>query len=364
LDPTQAGADRDRLAHDLLQAQLDVARLTALKTAAEQSRPPTFVAPANAPQSLVDDTRTALVAQAAQQAAKVADLSEQISQKEAEAAEVSAQVDEINATLPMLADKARIYLDLTQRGYGTSLGNLDARQQLTAAQHELAVQEQREKQDRDARSALVAQRDEIRAQYAADVLADLRKAQASESELSQQLIQANNKSSQTELRSPITGVVDQLSIHTLHGVVTPAQHIMIVVPDGRNLLIEAHLSDRDVGFVHAGQPVKVKIQTYDFTRYGLIEGEVLDVSRDVISPGERQGSDSQISPPGGSGASSQMTYVARISLSRTTMVIDGQSQQLRPGMAVTADILTGRRSIINYLLSPLARRTQESLHER
>ena len=82
-------------------------------------------------------------------------------------------------------------------------------------------------------------------------------------------------------------MVDQLAVHTLHGVVTPAEHLMIVVPDSRDLIVEARLANRDIGFVHAGQTVKVKVETFNFTRYGLLDGQVLDVSRDVIDDADR-----------------------------------------------------------------------------
>ncbi|QUD88288.1 HlyD family type I secretion periplasmic adaptor subunit [Phenylobacterium montanum] len=366
LDPTQAGADSRRLSGDLIQAELDVARLSALKTAAETGRAPVFVAPADAPPERVEEARAAMRAQADQQAAKLADLGQQISQKDAEAAEVGAEIDKINAQIPMLADKERIHRELTDQGFGTSLAYLDAQQQLAEARHELAVERQKAAQAAAARAALIQQRDGARSQYAAELLTDLRKAEEQQNESGQELIKARDKSSQTELRAPIDGVVDQLAVHTLHGVVTPAQHLMIVVPESRNLMIEAQLANRDVGFVHAGQPVKVKIETFNFTRYGLINGHVVGVSKDVITPPD----EARQSQQGASGAAAPTaqppspTYVARIQLDRTSMMIDGREEPLQPGMAITAEIRTGDRSIIDYLLSPLARRTQESLHER
>jgi hemolysin D len=367
LDPTQTAADSERLSRDLAQARLDVARLSALKLAIETGRPPQFVAPAGADPAGVEEARAAMRAQADQAAARVADLSQQISQKVAEAAQVRAEIDKVQASLPMLGEKARIHHDLAQQGYGTSLADLDAQQQLTEARHELGVQSERGVQASAARAALERQRDGARSQFAADVLADLRKAEAQQNEVTQELVKAQNKSVQTELRAPIDGVVDQLAVHTLHGVVTPAEHLMIVVPDSGDLSIEARLANRDIGFVHAGQTVKVKVETFNFTRYGLLEGRVVDVSRDVIDPLDRQ---SAATPPSGTPAGSggagppAPTYVARIALSKTGMMVDGRLKPLLPGMSVTADIRTGSRSILDYLLSPIARKTQESLHER
>ena len=364
LDATPASADRDRLNTDVIQARLDVARLEALSQALASGRPARFAPPPGAPADLVAQARAALQAQADQQAAKLADLSEQIQQKTAEEAEDEAQSRQVAASIPLLAKKEQIHHDLSVQGYGTSLAYLDAQQQLSDARHGVEVQSQRAAQARAARGALERERAEACAEFAAGILADLRKAEQQANEQGQDLLKAQDKASQTDLRAPADGVVEQLAAHTSGGVVTPAETLMIVVPDNQALTIEARLSDADVGFVHAGQAVKVKVETFNFTRYGLIDGRVTDVSRDVVEPDQGQAGGAP-APPGGSQARpSQPTYVARIALSRSSMMIDGRSEPLAPGMAITAEIKTGERSIISYLLSPLARRTSESLRER
>ncbi len=363
LDPTDARADGDRLSGDLTQARLDVARLTALKRALEGQGAPVFVAPAGAPATRVQEARASMQAQWDQAAARSADLMQQIGQKHAEAAEVDAQLEKIRNSIPMLEKKEAIHRELTSQGYGTSLSYLDAQQQLSEAQHELNVQTQKKAQAESAAAALERQREGVRSQFEAEVFSDLRKAEDQVNEMGQDLVKAKYKSSAAMLRSPIDGVVDQLAIHTLRGVVTPAQHLMIVVPDAPQLVMEAQLTNRDVGFVHVGQAVKVKVETFNFTRYGLLDGKVIDVSRDVISEDERQATSNPrtdlSTQRGGAPA-----YIARIALARTSMSVDGQTRPLQPGMLVTAEIKTGDRSIIDYILSPIARRTEESLHER
>jgi hemolysin D len=301
-------------------------------------------------------------AQADQQVAKVADLSEQIQQKAAEAAEVAAESDKTNASLPMLAEKERIHRELTAQGYGTSLSFLDAQQQLTESRHQLGVLRQQAAQASAARGALERQREETQSAYASDILSDLRKAEEQQNELSQELIKAQNKSAQTELRSPIDGVVEQLALHTLHGVVTPAEHLMIIVPERQSLTIEAQIADQDVGFVHAGQTVKIKVETFNFTRYGFLNGRVLSVSKDVVAP--HGAPTSPMTETGEGGRPDVPGYVARIGLETASMMIDGRREPLQPGMSVTAEIKIGSRTIIDYLFSPISRRVQESLHER
>ena len=365
LDATLAVADRERLSHDLVGAGLDVARLSALRPMAETGAAPhTLIPPADASADEIQQARAALRAQIDQQAAKVASLDQQIAEKRAEASEVSASIAKTNASLPMLNEKAQLHQKLHDQGFGTSFAYLDAQQALSDAHNDLIVLAQRGAQSRAAAASLERQRAQAVSEFAAGVLSDLGKAQEKQNELTQDLVKARQKSIETEIRAPIDGIVEEMAVHTIGGVVTPAQRLLIVVPDNQQLLVEAQLPNRDVGFVHAGQDVAVKIETFNFTRYGLIHGKVIDVSKDAVAANNQRADDSlpentpQPQTPG------SPTYVARISLEKSTMVVDGVVRPLQPGMAVTAEVKTGRRTIIDYLLSPLARRTNEALHER
>jgi hemolysin D len=151
-------------------------------------------------------------------------------------------------------------------------------------------------------------------------------------------------------------------------VVTPAQALLVVVPSDSRLEIEALVPNRDIGFIHPGQQAEIKVDTFNFTRYGLLQGEVLSVSQDAIIRDRRQdraddralGTQSDTSEPKGQ----ELNYGARISLDRSQMQIDDRLVNLSPGMAVTVEIKTGSRRILSYLLSPLLRYRQETLRER
>ena len=163
-------------------------------------------------------------------------------------------------------------------------------------------------------------------------------------------------------------MVQQLAIHTVGGVVTPAQALLVVVPSDSRLEIEALVPNRDIGFIHPGQPAEIKVDTFNFTRYGLLQGEVLSVSMDAIIRDRRQdraddralGTQNDTSEPKGQ----ELNYSARISLDRSQMQIDDRLVNLSPGMAVTVEIKTGSRRILSYLLSPLLRYRQETMRER
>jgi hemolysin D len=143
---------------------------------------------------------------------------------------------------------------------------------------------------------------------------------------------------------------------------------MVIVPLESRLEIEAMVSNRDIGFIEVGQDVAIKIDTFNFTRYGLVDGKVTSVSHDAITrdkPADKNGDKSLGTEQDSSEPKGQeLVYSARIAPAKDRMLIDDKSVNLSPGMAVTVEIKTGTRSIISYLLSPLARYRHESMRER
>ena len=170
------------------------------------------------------------------------------------------------------------------------------------------------------------------------------------------LVKARKRRS-CKIQAPVDGTVQQVAVHTVGGVVTPAQALLAVVPVDSRLEIEAMVSNRDIGFVQVGQDAEIKIDTFDFTRYGLLHGKVLNLSKDAVmhdEPGDRArdrsvGADNETSEPTGQ----DLAYAARVSLDRTQIQVGENWVNLSPGMAVTVEIKTGSRRIISYLLSPL-----------
>ena len=170
------------------------------------------------------------------------------------------------------------------------------------------------------------------------------------------------------LTAPVDGIVQQLVVHTVGGVVTAAQALAVVVPDESRLEIEAMVPNQDIGFVSAGQDAEIKVDTFNFTRYGLLHGRVLSVSQDAIARDKLPERPSAQQPTEAGTSSEPKTqepaYSARVSLDRSQMLIEDKLVNLSPGMAVTVEIKTGSRRIISYLLSPLVRYKQEVLRER
>ncbi len=179
---------------------------------------------------------------------------------------------------------------------------------------------------------------------------------------------AQARSDQLNIFSPVDGVVQQLTVHTLGGVVPAAQPLMMIVPSKNNVELEAYIENKDIGFVQEGQIVKVKIETFDFTKYGTVPATISHVSRDAIDfsgngTGPLASNDGSKKNNDGSGAKG-LFYAVKVSLDSTSMMIDNKEKPLTPGMSASVEIKTGERRIISYVLSPLIKHTNESLRER
>ena len=367
IDSTINAADERRLAHDLLQDRLDVARLSALLAGG----PEHFAPPVGADPLLLETARRQMAEQAAEQAAKLAGLDKQIAQKQAEAQETSATIAKIEAILPPLRGQRDIRQEMLHNEFGSKLLYLQAEQQVIEQDRELVVQSHHRNGVMEALGALERQRAQTEAEYRKGLLGDLEKAQTSAAEHREEWSKAVEKRALQTLTAPVDGTVQQLAVHTVGGVVTPAQALMVIVPKDAALEIEANLANKDVGFVHRGQPVEVKIETFSFTRYGLIHGTIASISRDVVAPDQtstdsRNARQSDTDPPKDEQdrQSRQPSYVAHVALTDTGIETEEGWRKFEPGMAVTAEIKTGQRRVISYLLSPLLRYRQESIRER
>jgi hemolysin D len=367
LDPTMNAAELGHLKSDLIAAELDVARLrAALADGAdsfEDFRPPEGANP-----SLIEMTRLFLISQTAEQQAKLAALDRQLAQKEAERATVTATIGKLEATIPLLGQRVEVRKYLYDKELGSKLTYLTEYQDFVGQQQELLVQKSRYREAEAAVAALTETRAQTAAEYRRTRFEELMKAKQKAAGLAQDVIKAERRTTLQVLSAPVDGVVQQLAVHTNGGVVTPAQAVLVLVPLDSHLEIEAMVSNRDIGFVHAGQQAEIKVDTFSFTRYGLLHGEVLNVSQDAITrdkPPDKlnekaPGAETATSEPKGQ----EMNYAARVSLNRTQMQVENNLVNLSPGMAVTVEIKTGSRRIISYLLSPLMRYKQEILRER
>jgi hemolysin D len=367
IDTTVSASERDRLKNDYTQATLDTARL---KAALNLDGDPTrnFTSPEGATETQVTLQKTLLSNQVDEIRAKLSDLDHQIAQNTGNRDAVASTIVKLTESIPYLQKRADARKYLLDKGYGSKLDYLAAQQDLVEHQQELEVQKGRLAEAEGAIAAHKEQRRQAEDEYQHGNLKDLAEAEQKSASLHEQLLQAAQKYRLQTLAAPVDGTVQQLAVHTEGGVVTPAQVLMSIVPADSRLEIEAMVSNKDIGFVHAGQEAEIKIDTFNFTRYGLIHGHVQSVSEDAIARQKPQGQVDDKRQTGGESDTSEpegqeLVYSARVALDRTQMQIDDRLVNLGPGMAVTVEIKTGSRHVIEYLLSPLLRHKQQAMRE-
>lgn len=366
LDPTITAAELDHVKNDLLAAQLDIARLRAALGPGDPVAE--FTPPIAASQQAIDLQRQFLASQMAEQAMKLSELDRQLAQKKAESETIAATISKLDATIPLLEERVNVRKYLYDKAIGSKITYLTEAQDLVGQQHDVLVQQSRLREAEAGTATLAQARSKAEAEFRRTLYDDLSKAEQRAAGLAQDMVKAEQKAKLQILTAPVDGVVQQLAVHTIGGVVTPAQTLAAVVSLNPDFEIEALVSNRDIGFVVPGQTVAIKIDTFNFTRYGLLNGRVLSISRDAIIRDRREdgardqsgGAEMASSEPKGQ----ELIYAARVSLDRSSMEVEGRTVQLSPGMAVTVEIRTASRRIISYLLSPLMRYNQEILRER
>ncbi len=366
IDSTINESERDRLHSEYMTAALDTARLKAALSM-DNDVESKFTPPEDASESQIATQKSLLTHQLEEIHAKLTGIDRQIAQNEGNLAAVSATINKLTESIPMLEERTKMHKTLSDKGYGSKLDTLTAQQDLVEHVQELNVQKGRLAEATGALESLKEQRKQAQAEYQHNNLDKLADSEQRAASLKEQWLQASQKFRLQTLKSPVDGTVQQLAVHTEGGVVTSAEALMAIVPADSHIEIEAMVSNRDIGFVHEGQEVEVKVDTFNFTRYGLLHGHVISVSQDAIARSKPDDKSSR--SVGAENDSSELqgqelVYAARISLEETSMDIDGRMVGLTPGMAVTAEIKTGSRHIISFLLSPLHRHMQQSMREQ
>lgn len=361
LDPTEATADRDRIRSDLSAAKAEAARLRAALEVVNGNPDAVFAAPAGLSAELARMQSQLLANQIAEQRAKLAALDREQARREADRATVVQTIAKLNATLPLIRERAEALFDLSKRGTSSRFQYLQLQQDLVGQEQELLVQKIKLTEADASIAATAEQRRQTEAEFRRQLYTGLAEAERKAASLEQELAKADQQVDLLRLTAPVDGYVQQLAIHTVGGVVTTAQPLMVIVPEDSRLEVEAFIPNKDIGFVQAGQVAEVKVEAFSFTKYGLIPGRVASLSGDAV---QQQQADKGTDKTGAKAPETGAVYAARIALDRDTLEVDGKETRLQPGMTVTAEVKTGRRRIADYLLSPLSRSAQEAMHER
>ena len=342
LDPTLNRADRDRAFNEYHAAKVEAARLRALIAGS-----PTFEAPPDGDSQYVMLQRQLLRDQLAEYQARAASAQHLIDQRKAGLDQTRENIRRLEATVPLDTERAEAIKKLLDSQAASRMDFLQAEEQRIDKTQELAGQRKKLIQDQSALAQAQKNHQALVSEFQQSKQMELSTTETKAASLVQEVTKAGQRADFQRLTTPIDGVVQELTVHTVGGVVTPAQELLIVVPQDHPVEVEAQVENKDVGFVKAGQVVEVKVETFPFTLYGTIPGKVLNISDDAAAI-EKVG----------------LVYPTRVGMDRATIQVEGKQVNLSPGMAVAVEIKTGQRRVIEYLLSPLLKSVQESLRER
>jgi hemolysin D len=305
-----------------------------------------------------------------QLATSVADYDAQIAQKTVERDRIGDTMTEESKLIATLQERVNMRSTLAHDGAGTKSSLIDSDETLKYQLTQLAIQ----KGQRDAAGAnigvLTRQRDKAYSNFIAENGQKLAEAQKQADDGRQKLVKAKLKSARMRLTSPIGGIVYGLSVTTIGQVVAGGDQLMRIVPEGDAPEIQAYLANQDIGFVKAGQTAVVKIESFPFTRYGVLAATVTRVSSDAIPEPDASlnQADASRAPAAKTFAGAQPTqnlvFPVTLHPERDDMMIDGRRTRLSPGMAVTVEIATGSRRILEYVFSPLVETASDAMKER
>jgi hemolysin D len=361
LDPTLAGADAEQASQSLLTAEVVAARNAAL-LAHLQGRSARFVAPPGTPADIAATQANFVRTTIAEYEGEKASLEQQRAQQQAQLAGAEAEISKLTQTLPLVEKQLEARKELADKGYFSKIRLLEYEQLRLEHIQNIEVQRANAAEARAAIGNINAQLLRLKGTFGKTAVTELSEAQEKSGLSRQEVTKSQRRKDFYELRAPVSGTVQQLSISTIGGVVQPAQALMVIVPDGAHAVVEANILNKDIGFIKEGQAVRVKLEAYNFTDYGIIPGVVESISRDAIDmsqPGQQMAKD-----PNGRPIQQGLVYATRIRLLQPTIRVRGRDQIIGPGLAVQAEIKTGERRIIDYLLSPIAQTMDEAGRER
>lgn len=342
LDPTTSGADDVQARTGLVAAEMDRARSRALLSYLD-GRDLRFEPPANASPEVARVQQDLLRSQVEEYEARLGILMRERAQYAAELAGARAEEARLADTLPLLEQQLAARSQLADKGFYSRMGVLEMEEQRIDRSRGIEVQQAAAAKAQAAIAGIDEQLRQTRSELMRSTVSDLAAAQDNATLRTQEIEKTGLRSRLMRLTSPVDGTVLQLAVSTLGGVVQPAETLLVVVPDDGELVVEAKVPNKDVGFVRRGQPVRIKVDAYPFTDYGTVDGVLESVSADAVED-ERLG----------------LVYTARIAIERGSSA----KLSLSPGMSVAAEIKTGARRVIQYLLSPILVRLDEAGRER
>jgi|TARA_A100000171_G_C2135923_1_gene150214 hemolysin D len=251
------------------------------------------------------------------------------------------------AVLRVLDERVTVFESLLDKQYAPKAQYLEIKQQQVELERTLPLLQERKLKLEKQIMGIDARRSTMLAEYKKSNLLEMSRLEMERRAVYQDLLKAQRRHMQHKLKAPVSGTVQQLIVHTVGGVVSPSQELLKIVPNEAVVEVQALVRNKDIGFLVEGQRASVKIDTFNFTKYGYIDAEVVDISEDAVEDAELG-----------------WVFEMNLALNSDQIQVGERSVRLTPGMSVMAEIKTGQRRIIEFFLSPLLRYKEEGIRER
>ena len=275
-------------------------------------------------------------------------LSAQVEQRRRELGEAQATIDSLGGSVQLARQRVAMLEPLAAKSIIPQTELLDARRDLVDAQGRLNAAQQQASRASAAIREAQAQLSEANFQFKQDALNERSQLEAKIAVNSESLRGAKGRAQRAEIRSPVDGVVNDVQVTTIGGFVTAGQKIMQIVPIGDKLLVEARVKPNDIAFIKTGDRAVVKVTAYDFSIYGGLSGTVQQVSADSVYDE----------------ATREAYFTVVVETDRAWLGTGAHKLPITPGMVCDVEILTGRKSVLAYLLKPIMKARSEALRER
>lgn len=343
LDKTTLKGQFDQGRQQQLVLKAKIARLTAQTNHSELVFPPDVVE--EAPQVVSTEMRL-FAGREAEMNSQIRYLEGQINQRKQELQEARVTLETAKAGIELAESEMRMLAPLVENGLEPEINLIQLQRTISGLQGKMQTSKysitRTQAAIQEALDRVVASREK----YRTDALMELSNATAQMGELEQTLPALRDKVARTELRAKVRGVVNRLLVNTEGGVVRPGEPLAELVPLDDTLVVEANIKPSDIAFLHIGQKVRINITAYDFAKYGGLEGSLTTISADAV----------QVSD-------TESAYVIQARTDTSTIHYNDEELEIIPGMVAEVNILTGKQTIMDYILTPILKVKDRALRE-
>lgn len=373
LDATQSEADRAAAAADLQSLHAEIARRTTEIVDVQAGvANPTIIYPPDVSDSYRKRDDSVFQAEMSQYQAQVDGLQAQLAEKTARNKHLADTITARERVIASMTQRLDMKQTLEAHQSGTKAAVIDASQTLENEQRNLADDHGQVMENDAAAVSLRRRLDQAKRDFLATQNQKLNDAERKRDDVAQSFVKAASKVQQARILAPLDGTVQQLAVTTVGQVVTSGQPLMVLVPSTKSLEVMALVQNQDIGFVKDRQEVVLKVDAFPFSHYGTLKGTVTRISNEAVDSQEATASSdaSTLARPANNSALSgsqrvqNLVYPVTVQLDQTSINADGKDVPLMPGMMVTAEVQTGSRRVIQYLLAPIWEATSQAAHER